>query len=70
MLRRSLMNGNLEERVAALEALSWGPGEQIVLEMYKSLDSGEEPVRDAAYESLWRLAATGVNLPDPMKFGF
>jgi len=69
MLRRALTSGTLDERIAALETLSWGTGDQVVLELYRTLDSGDENLRDAAFESLWRLAATGAELPDPMKFG-
>jgi HEAT repeat protein len=70
LLRKALNDGALEEKVAALETLSYGLGEQITLEFYKALESGDEHLRDAAFEALWRLAATGANLPDPMKFGF
>ena len=70
MLRLALASGTLDERIAALEALSWGAGDQLVLDLYKTLESGDDHLRDAAFESLWRLAATGANLPDPMKFGF
>jgi len=70
MLRRALAGGTLDERIAALEVLSWGSGDQVVLELYKTLNSGDEQLRDAAFESLWRLSATGAELPDPMKYGF
>lgn len=70
MLRRALSNGSLNEKVAALEVLGWGAGEELTLELYKALESGDDYLRDVAFESLWRLSTTGVRLPDPLKFGF
>ncbi len=70
MLRRALSNGSLDEKIAALEVLGWGAGEELTLELYKALESGDDYLRDVAFESLWRLSTTGVRLPDPLKFGF
>ena len=70
MLRRALNGGSFDEKVAALETLGWGAGEDLTLELYKALESGDDHLRDVAFESLWRLSSTGVRLPDPMKFGF
>jgi HEAT repeat protein len=70
LLRKAINEGSTEEKVAALETLSYGLGEQIALEFYKALESGNDYLRDAAFEALWRLATTGANLPDPLKFGF
>lgn len=66
-LRRALNDGALDVRVAALETLSWGLGEELTLEIYRVLDSGDDYLRDAAFEALWRLWSTGVELPDPMR---
>jgi hypothetical protein len=49
--------------------LAWSGGEELSMELYKALRSGEDHLRDAAFETLWRLTATGVELPSPMKFG-
>ncbi|MCI0891492.1 MAG: HEAT repeat domain-containing protein, partial [Chloroflexi bacterium] len=70
MLRRAVKDGSVDEKIAALEVLGWGEGEELTLELYKALESGEDHLRDVAYESLWRLSTTGVRLPDPLKFGF
>lgn len=70
MLRRALSSGTFNEKAAALEVLGWGPGEELTLELYKELESGDDHLRDVAFESLWRLSSTGVELPDPMRFGF
>lgn len=68
-LRRALNDGSVEIRVAALETLSWGLGEAVTLDMYRILESGDDFLRDAAFEALWRLWTTGVELPDPMRLG-
>ena len=70
MLRRALSNGSLDEKIAALEVLGWGAGKELTLELYKALESGDDHLRDVAFESLWRLSTTGVRLADPLKFGF
>ncbi|MFQ5942359.1 MAG: NACHT domain-containing protein [Anaerolineales bacterium] len=70
MLRRALSSGVLDEKIAALEVLGWGAGEELTLELYKALESGNDYLRDVAFESLWRLSTTGVRLPDPLKFGY
>ena len=70
MLRRALSNGSLDEKIAALEVLGWGAGEELTLELYQALESGDDYLRDVAFESLWRLSTTGVRLPDPLKFGY
>lgn len=68
-LRKALNDGSVDLRVAALETLSWGTGEDLTLEIYQVLESGDDYLRDAAFEALWRLSTTGVELPDPMRFG-
>jgi HEAT repeat protein len=69
LVRRALNNGSADEQIAAIEALGWSGGEELSMELYKALRSGEDHLRDAALETLWRLTATGVELPSPMKFG-
>jgi len=70
MLRRALSNGSMDEKIAAMEVLGWGAGEELTLELYQALESGDDYLRDVAFESLWRLSTTGIRLPDPLKFGF
>jgi len=69
LVRRALNNGSTDEQIAAIEALAWSGGEELSMELYKALRSGEDHLRDAAFETLWRLTAAGVELPSPMKFG-
>jgi HEAT repeat protein len=69
LVRRALHNGTADEQIAAIEALAWTGGDELSMELYKALRSGEDHLRDSAFETLWRVAATGVELPSPMKFG-
>lgn len=69
VLRRALNNGSADEQIAAIEALAWEAGEELSMELYKALGSGEDHLRDSAFETLWRLAAAGAMLPSPMTFG-
>ena len=69
LVRRALNNGSTDEQIAAIEALGWSGGEELSMELYKALRSGEDHLRDSAFETLWRLTASGVELPSPMKFG-
>jgi HEAT repeat protein len=63
IVRRALGNGTTDERIAALEALGSAGSEEFALELYSCLKSSEPHLRDAACEALWRLAASGVQLP-------
>lgn len=69
VLRRALGNGTADEQIAAIEALAWEGGEELAMELYKALRSGEDHLRDSAFETLWQLAAAGAMLPSPMTFG-
>ncbi len=69
MLRQALSKGSTEEQIAAIETLAWGGGEDLNLELYQALRSQDDYLRDSAYETLWRMAAMGIQLPSPMKFG-
>ncbi len=66
MVRRALSEGTLEERIAAVEALGWRGGVELGLELYQLLQGEEPALRDAAYESLWRLKAAGEDIPVPL----
>jgi HEAT repeat protein len=69
LVRRALNNGTADEQIAAIEALAWSGGDELSMELYKALRSGEDHLRDSAFETLWRVAASGVQLPSPMTYG-
>lgn len=66
MVRRALNEGTLEERIAAVEALGWRGGVELGLELYQLIRGEDATLRDAAYESLWRLKAAGEDIPVPL----
>lgn len=69
MLRRALSTGKPEEKIAALEALAWMEAPELSYDIYQALASPEPALRDAAYETLWHLAASGAELPAPAQLG-
>ena len=62
MVRRALNKGKPEEQIAALEAIAWMGGEELSLELFQALRSSEPHLRDAAFEALWQLSASGVDI--------
>jgi len=62
MIRRALNKGSQDEQISALEAIVWAGGEELSLEVFQALGSTEAHLRDAAFEALWQLHASGVNV--------
>jgi HEAT repeat protein len=69
MLRKALTSGELPEKIAALQALAWSDTAELSLEVYQALASTDAKLRDAAFETLWRQAAAGLELPSPQQLG-
>lgn len=59
MLRRALLSGKIKQRIAALEAIAWHAGSDLMLEVTQALSSEEPDLRHAAFEALWRMDASG-----------
>jgi HEAT repeat protein len=62
MVRRALNKGSQEEKISALEAIVWVGGEELSLEIFQALSSNEAYLRDAAFEALWQLYASGADI--------
>jgi HEAT repeat protein len=62
MVRRALNKGTQEEKISALEAIVWVGGEELSLEIFQALSSNEAYLRDAAFEALWQLHASGADI--------
>jgi hypothetical protein len=62
MVRRALLKGNDEEKVAALETIAWGCLDELGPELNQALYSPESHLRDVAYETLWFLMSAGFNV--------
>jgi HEAT repeat protein len=66
ILRRALGSGTPEEKLAALAALANIDSAELSIDLYAALRSGDQILRDAAFETLWRQSAAGVRLPAPV----
>jgi len=60
-LRRALSVGSKHQRIAALEAVSRYGAQDLVLDVLKAMEAEDMEVKNAAYEALWYLSASGVN---------
>jgi HEAT repeat protein len=69
ILRQALIDGDLDERVAALNYLTVIPDEGVVPQLYEIFYGSSGNLKEYAYNALWHLAATGVELPNPAQFG-
>jgi len=63
MVRRALTKGSPEEQVAALEAIAWSQTDELNMELSQALKSGLPHLRDAAFEALWQMQASGMTIP-------
>jgi HEAT repeat protein len=69
LLLMALRNGSEEEPLSSLVYLRQVPTEIVLGELYHILYSGDTTLREAIFQILWELAASGVALPDPHQFG-
>ena len=69
LLLLALKNGSEEERLASLAYLRQYPTEIVLGELYHIMYSDDTLMREAIFQVLWELAASGVALPDPHQFG-
>lgn len=65
MLRVALREGNTDQRLAAMDRFRYAPNEAqvIIPDLYQLLSGRDKELRDAAYDTLWCMAAAGINLP-------
>ncbi len=69
LLLLALKQGNDEQRLAAMRFLVRYSGDEAVLPLYNAYYSGRGEIRGAALNSLWHLAAAGIEMPPPTQFG-
>jgi hypothetical protein len=62
LLRRALTKGSQEEQISALEAIVWADAEDLSLELNQALRSAQPHLRDAAFEALRQMRASGIEL--------
>jgi HEAT repeat protein len=69
LLLIALKNGTPEERIAVLAYLRRMPNEGVIKSMIEAVRSEDAELREAAYQTLWELASSGLALPAPAQFG-
>jgi HEAT repeat protein len=66
----ALKKGNTTERLLALDYLSMHADESAIPVIYSWYFGSSGEIRNAAYQTLWALANSGISLPPPKQFGF
>jgi len=69
LLFKALREGNREQRLAAMEVLKRHGKENAIYPLYELYFSGEGDLREAAYQTLWRLSTGGVTMPPAQSLG-
>lgn len=70
VLLKALTDGEEGERMAALDYVKLYGTDNDILQVYHILYGSQGELREAAFNTIWHLAATGVPLPSPTQFGF
>ncbi|HET7142804.1 MAG TPA: HEAT repeat domain-containing protein, partial [Anaerolineales bacterium] len=66
----ALKSEDPDTRLAALPYLKFTPNEGVISQIYGALNKDDPELREAAYNVLWELGASGVKLPHPSQYGF
>jgi HEAT repeat protein len=66
LLIQALREGNEEERLAALDALKRRGVPSAIPTIYDTLYGNKGELREMAYDTLWHISATGLELPPPV----
>ncbi len=59
-----------ETRLAALPYLKSTPNEGVIAQLYDAMYKDDIELREAAFNTLWEIGASGVKLPHPSQYGF
>ncbi|MCE9647809.1 MAG: HEAT repeat domain-containing protein [Chloroflexi bacterium] len=70
VLLLALKSENPDTRLAALPYLKFTPNEGVVAQLYGAMYKDDPELREAAYNVLWELGASGTKLPHPSQYGF
>ncbi len=62
-VRKALKDGTTAEKAAALDALAWTGDPDVISDIAHALRSQTPYLRDVAFEALWRMSASGLELP-------
>jgi HEAT repeat protein len=69
ILAKALKEGDDARRMAALNYIRFIGGEDFIVQIYNLLYGGQGEMREAALNTLWHMAASGITLPSPVQFG-
>ncbi len=69
MILRALREGSPDQTYAALDQIRRSGEAGIFPVIYHLLYGGDQEIAEAAYDTLWHLAATGADIPPPIQFG-
>jgi HEAT repeat protein len=70
VLLQALKSEDVNIRLAALPYLKFTPNENVVAQLYSVMYSDDVELREAAYNVVWELGASGMKLPLPSQFGY
>jgi HEAT repeat protein len=69
ILLLALKSDDAEARLAALPYLKFTPSEGVVTQLYHAMYKDDPELREAAYNVLWEIGASGFKLPHPSQYG-
>jgi len=70
ILLLALKNDDPETRLASLPYLKRVANEGVITQLYGAMYRDDPDLREAAYNVLWEIGASGVKLPHPSQYGF
>ena len=70
LLLLALKSDDPDLRLAALPYLKFTPNEGVITQIYGAMYRDDPELREAAYNTLWEIGASGVKLPHPSQYGF
>ena len=69
MLRQVLQQGSEDEQMAALYQIQRMGFEGVFPAIFTQYCGSDFELREAAYHTIWQLAANGEEIPSPMQYG-
>lgn len=69
VLLLALKEGEPDMRLAALPYLKFTPSEGVITQLYHAMYKDDPELREAAYNMLWEVGASGAKLPHPSQYG-
>jgi HEAT repeat protein len=69
ILLLALKSGETEARLASLPYLKYTPTDGVIKNLYDAMYGDDVEVREAVYNTIWEIGASGAKLPHPSQFG-